>query len=315
MPYRLLCDASTCACKVFPPIDVATRPQAGGALIGPHALGVIKDVDAVRHLAELGVVFLLFNIGLELSLERLRQMQKYVFGLGSAQVRHERKRKTKKKLHKSAVCCEHQSFILRCSGIWQARTVRGSSRHSASVDCHFDMSFVRGTFLECPEAVGILLNVSCPTGGTFAGTCWGALAYNPLQCVRSPLCQICRGADLYIPLLRNGTHNTFCTCRSTALSPKRWSLPATENIARTRRVPCACQVCATLAVVAYTVMAVTGLSGPASIVLGGGLALSSTAVAMQVLQDRGETGSRHGRATFAVLLFQVGLIHLLLCFP
>ena len=60
--------------------------QAGGALIGPHALGIIKDVEAVRHLAELGVVFLLFNIGLELSLERLRQMQKYVFGLGSAQV-------------------------------------------------------------------------------------------------------------------------------------------------------------------------------------------------------------------------------------
>jgi hypothetical protein len=60
--------------------------QAGGALIGPHALGVIKDVEAVRHLAELGVVFLLFNIGLELSLERLRQMQKYVFGLGSTQV-------------------------------------------------------------------------------------------------------------------------------------------------------------------------------------------------------------------------------------
>lgn len=62
------------------------RAQAGGALIGPHALGIIRDVEAVRHLAELGVVFLLFNIGLELSLERLRQMQKYVFGLGSAQV-------------------------------------------------------------------------------------------------------------------------------------------------------------------------------------------------------------------------------------
>ena len=43
------------------------------------------------------------------------------------------------------------------------------------------------------------------------------------------------------------------------------------------------QVVATLAVVAYTVMAVTGCSGPASIVLGGGLALSSTAVAMQVI--------------------------------
>ena len=60
--------------------------QAGGALIGPHALGVIKDVEGVRHLAELGVVFLLFNIGLELSLERLRSMQKYVFGMGTAQV-------------------------------------------------------------------------------------------------------------------------------------------------------------------------------------------------------------------------------------
>ncbi len=61
-------------------------PQAGGALIGPHALGIIKDVEGVRHLAELGVVFLLFNIGLELSLERLQSMQRYVFGMGTAQV-------------------------------------------------------------------------------------------------------------------------------------------------------------------------------------------------------------------------------------
>lgn len=38
----------------------------------------------------------------------------------------------------------------------------------------------------------------------------------------------------------------------------------------------------TLALVAYTMMAVLGASGPAAIVLGGGLALSSTAVAMQV---------------------------------
>lgn len=64
--------------------------QAGGALIGPHCLGIIQDVEGVRHLAELGVVFLLFNIGLELSLERLRSMQKYVFGMGTAQVRHQR---------------------------------------------------------------------------------------------------------------------------------------------------------------------------------------------------------------------------------
>jgi len=48
--------------------------------------GIIRDVEGVRHLAELGVVFLLFNIGLELSLERLQSMQKFVFGLGAGQV-------------------------------------------------------------------------------------------------------------------------------------------------------------------------------------------------------------------------------------
>ena len=61
----------------------------------------------------------------------------------------------------------------------------------------------------------------------------------------------------------------------------------------------------TLAAVAYVAMALTGVGGPAAVVLGGDLALSSTAVAMQVLQDRNETGSRHGRAAFAVLLLQV----------
>ena len=55
-------------------------------MIGPYALGIIQDVESIRHLAELGVVFLLFNIGLELSFDRLRSMQKYVFGMGTAQV-------------------------------------------------------------------------------------------------------------------------------------------------------------------------------------------------------------------------------------
>ena len=58
----------------------------GGALIGPNALGFINNIDAVHHIAELGVIFLLFNIGLELSFERLQAMQKYVFGLGTCQV-------------------------------------------------------------------------------------------------------------------------------------------------------------------------------------------------------------------------------------
>lgn len=69
-----------------------------GVVIGPFGLGslqdaapvlrfiVIHNVDAVKSLASLGVVFLLFMIGLELSLERLWSMRRLVFGLGVAQV-------------------------------------------------------------------------------------------------------------------------------------------------------------------------------------------------------------------------------------
>ena len=57
-----------------------------GMLIGPHALGLIKETGGVDALAELGVVFLLFMIGLELSIERLRRLARYVFGLGAVQV-------------------------------------------------------------------------------------------------------------------------------------------------------------------------------------------------------------------------------------
>ncbi|KAL4445002.1 hypothetical protein ABPG77_004052, partial [Micractinium sp. CCAP 211/92] len=135
---------------------------AGGALIGPYALGIIQDVESIRHLAELGVVFLLFNIGLELSFDRLRSMGKFVFGMGTLQV------------------------VL------------------------------------------------------------------------------------------------------------------------------------TLAAVAWTGMALTGgaLGGPGAIILGGGLALSTTAVGMQVLADRGETGSKFGRATFSVLLLQdLAVVVLLMLIP
>ncbi|KAL6766162.1 hypothetical protein ACKKBG_A34940 [Auxenochlorella protothecoides x Auxenochlorella symbiontica] len=64
----------------------AAAEDQGGAIIGPYALGIIQNVSSVRHIAELGVVFLLFNIGLELSFDRLASMGKMVFGMGSAQV-------------------------------------------------------------------------------------------------------------------------------------------------------------------------------------------------------------------------------------
>ena len=57
-----------------------------GASIGPHAFDLIADAESARHLAEFGVVFLMFSIGLEFSLPRLYSMKRIVFGLGLAQV-------------------------------------------------------------------------------------------------------------------------------------------------------------------------------------------------------------------------------------
>ncbi|XP_071697736.1 K(+) efflux antiporter 2, chloroplastic-like [Rutidosis leptorrhynchoides] len=131
-----------------------------GILIGPYGLSIIRNVHATKAIAEFGVVFLLFNIGLELSVERLSSMKKYVFGLGSAQV------------------------------------------------------------LVTATVVGVIAHFVC------------------------------------------------------------------------------------------------GQLGPAAIVIGNGLALSSTAVVLQVLQERGESTSRHGRATFSVLLFQdLAVVVLLILIP
>ncbi|PWZ41387.1 hypothetical protein Zm00014a_043254 [Zea mays] len=133
---------------------------AAGVLIGPYGLSIIRNVHGTKAIAEFGVVFLLFNIGLELSVERLSSMKKYVFGLGSAQV------------------------------------------------------------LATTAAVGVIAH--------------------------------------------------------------RFAV----------------------------------LPGPAAIVVGSGLALSSTAVVLQVLQERGESTSRHGRATFSVLLFQdLAVVVLLILIP
>ncbi|GAB4861803.1 K(+) efflux antiporter 2, chloroplastic [Ancistrocladus abbreviatus] len=131
-----------------------------GILIGPYGLSIIRHVHGTKAIAEFGVVFLLFNIGLELSVERLSSMKKYVFGLGSAQ------------------------------------------------------------FLATAAGVGLVAHF------------------------------------------------------------------------------------------------LSGQPGPAAIVIGNGLALSSTAVVLQVLQERGESTSRHGRATFSVLLFQdLAVVVLLILIP
>jgi multisubunit Na+/H+ antiporter MnhC subunit len=59
---------------------------AVGVLIGPHALALARNADDIRHLGEFGVVFLMFVIGLEFNLPKLRAMRRHVFGLGLFQV-------------------------------------------------------------------------------------------------------------------------------------------------------------------------------------------------------------------------------------
>ena len=59
---------------------------AGGIIIGPSVLNLVTDPQHILHFAELGVVFLLFIIGLELQPSRLWVLRRMVFGLGAAQV-------------------------------------------------------------------------------------------------------------------------------------------------------------------------------------------------------------------------------------
>ncbi|MBI1326164.1 MAG: sodium:proton exchanger [Alphaproteobacteria bacterium] len=69
-----------------------------GIIIGPHGLGLfvdahpwmknitIRETDTVHLLGELGIMTLMFMIGLELSFHRLKELKKYIFGLGLAQI-------------------------------------------------------------------------------------------------------------------------------------------------------------------------------------------------------------------------------------
>jgi monovalent cation:H+ antiporter-2, CPA2 family len=57
-----------------------------GIVIGPHGFGLAEENETTSTLAEFGVVFLMFSIGLEFSLPKLSSMRRTVFGLGMAQV-------------------------------------------------------------------------------------------------------------------------------------------------------------------------------------------------------------------------------------
>ncbi|MBC7392900.1 MAG: cation:proton antiporter [Variovorax sp.] len=59
---------------------------SAGVLIGPHAFAFAQNTEGIQHLGEFGVVFLMFVIGLEFNLPKLRAMRQHVFGLGLLQV-------------------------------------------------------------------------------------------------------------------------------------------------------------------------------------------------------------------------------------
>ena len=58
----------------------------GGAVIGPYALGLIPEPEALASVSEIGIALLLFLVGLELNPSRLWRLRKDIFGLGLAQV-------------------------------------------------------------------------------------------------------------------------------------------------------------------------------------------------------------------------------------
>ena len=84
----LLLGASVLAVVVFRRFNLP--PVLGylfvGSVIGPHALNLMDDMNRAEYLAEFGVVFLMFSIGLEFSLPKLFAMKRIVFGLGWLQV-------------------------------------------------------------------------------------------------------------------------------------------------------------------------------------------------------------------------------------
>jgi CPA2 family monovalent cation:H+ antiporter-2 len=59
---------------------------AVGVLVAPYASELVEDHGAMQRAAELGVVFLMFTLGLEFNLAKLRSLRRFVFGLGGAQV-------------------------------------------------------------------------------------------------------------------------------------------------------------------------------------------------------------------------------------
>jgi monovalent cation:proton antiporter-2 (CPA2) family protein len=84
----ILLSAAVIAVPLFQSLGLGAIPGflVAGVVLGPSGLGYIENYDEIAHLAELGVVLLLFVIGIEMNPSRLWKMKELVLGLGSLQV-------------------------------------------------------------------------------------------------------------------------------------------------------------------------------------------------------------------------------------
>lgn len=84
----ILLSAAVIAAPLFQSLGFGLIPGllVAGIVLGPSGFGYIENYDEIGHLAELGVVLLLFVIGIEINPSRLWRMKGLVFGLGTLQV-------------------------------------------------------------------------------------------------------------------------------------------------------------------------------------------------------------------------------------
>ncbi|MFL4990972.1 MAG: monovalent cation:proton antiporter-2 (CPA2) family protein [Microvirga sp.] len=87
-PILTFCGAAVVAVPVFRLLGLSAvlGYLAAGVAIGPSGLSLVEDPETIATVAELGVVLLLFIIGLELKLSHLWEMKRDIFGLGFAQL-------------------------------------------------------------------------------------------------------------------------------------------------------------------------------------------------------------------------------------
>ena len=84
----ILLAAAVIAVPLFQSLGLGAIPGflVAGIVLGPSGFGYIENYDEIAHLAELGVVLLLFVIGIEINPSRLWKMKRLVLGLGTLQV-------------------------------------------------------------------------------------------------------------------------------------------------------------------------------------------------------------------------------------